>query len=90
MNDNGKLTLEDINKIVYPNHFQPSQWEVLRLRLLGYTFPQIAQELYISISTAYSRMYEIRQILHLVGNGYRRQKDLIKWAIENKLITIHF
>ena len=88
MAETKKLSLEDINKIVYLDHFQPKQWAVLRLKLLGYTGTQIADELDIPLFSAYDRAMEIRQILHISGNGKRR--ELIKWAIDNGLISINY
>lgn len=84
-----KITIEDVNRIVFPDYFQSRQWDILRLRLSGHTYTQMSKVLRISKSNARDRMNEVRHILHLPFRK-RGDKELMAWAIRNDLITINF
>lgn len=89
MDDQRKLVdLDYINNLVYPDYFQPRQFDVLKLRLLGYTGLEAGKELGIAEGTVHDRWLEIRQILGINGAG--GQKELMKWAIKNGLVQMNF
>lgn len=84
-----KFDLDAVNKLVAPDYFTPRQFDVLRLKLLGYTHQQIADELYISPPTVDARMQNIRQILGIIPRQKKGVRELVAWAIENGLIEVH-
>jgi DNA-binding NarL/FixJ family response regulator len=83
-----KIDIKKVNEIVYPDYFQPRQWDILKLKLLGYTGLETGIELGIAEGTVHDKWTAIRQILGISGPG--RQKELIQWAIDNGLIEINF
>lgn len=85
-----KIGLTEINKKIYPNYFTPRQFDVLKLKLLGYTAKEAALELGLQEHTICDRSLEVRQIIGISGDGKFRQKELIQWAIDNGLIEIKF
>ena len=76
------IDLDAANKLVYPDYFQPRQWDVLRLRLLGYSTRQIGSQLGISERAARDRVNEVRWIIGLPFHQAGKGKGLMDWAIE--------
>jgi len=82
------ISLDDVNKKVYPDYFQPRQWDALQLKLLGYTIDGMAIELGVAYHTASDLWAEVREILGISGsNG---QRKLMRWALKNGLISKNF